>query len=87
LKYAVLLFLLLLLLLSGCAWIPIPRVPAGKEGALIIRCHQVHGWFGRDTSWVSVVWVWSADVTIPENPGNVIIDDKCQWKAQREVIK
>ena len=71
-------------LLTGCAWYPIARIPADKEGALVVRCREVKGWFGRDSHWLMVVWVWSKTGTIPDNPGNLEIDGECAWRVERE---
>ena len=59
-------------------------MPSDKEGALVVRCREVKGWFGRDSHWVMVVWVWSKTGTIPENPGNIEIDSECRWSVERE---
>jgi hypothetical protein len=63
---------------------PIARLPADKEGALVIRCREVKGWFGRDSHWLMMVWVWSKTGTIPDNPGNLEIDSACAWRVERE---
>jgi hypothetical protein len=72
-----------LLCVSGCAYLPIARLPADKEGALVIRCREVHGWFNRDQRWLMVVWVWSKTGTIPEHPGNLEITGTCDWSVVR----
>ena len=72
------------LLLTSCAWYPIARIPEGKEGALVVRCREVKGWFGRDSHWVMIVWVWSKSGTIPENPGNLVVDGDCAWRVERD---
>ena len=71
-------------LLTSCAWYPIARMPSDKEGALVVRCREVKGWFGRDSHWVMIVWVWSKTGTIPDNPGNLEIDSECAWRVERE---
>ena len=71
--------------IASCAWYPIARMPSDKEGALVVRCREVKGWFGRDSHWLMVVWVWSKTGTIPDNPGNIEIDSECRWSVEREV--
>jgi len=78
--------LTLCLLLMSCAYLPIARLPAGKEGALVVRCREVHGWFNRDQRWLMVVWVWSKSGTIPEHPGNLEVTGSCDWSVARTAI-
>ncbi len=70
--------------LTGCAMYPIARLPSDKEGALVVRCREVKGWFGRDSHWLVIMWVWSKTGTIPDNPGNLEIDGECAWRVERE---
>jgi hypothetical protein len=76
----------LLVLISGCAYLPIARLPADKEGALVIRCREVKGWFGRDSRWLMVVWVWSKTGTLAELPGNLEVTGTCDWSVARQAI-
>ena len=69
--------------LTSCAMYPIARLPSDKEGALVVRCREVKGWFGRDSHWLMVVWVWSKTGTIPDNPGEILIDPDCAWSVNR----
>jgi hypothetical protein len=71
---------------AGCAYLPIARIPADKEGALVVRCREVHGWFQRDQRWLMVVWVWSKSGTIPEHPGNLEVTGSCDWSVARTAI-
>ena len=71
-------------LLSSCAWYPIARMPSDKEGALVVRCREVKGWFGRDSHWVMIVWVWSKSGALPDNARQLEIDSECQWSVERE---
>ena len=75
---------LALLLLSSCAWFPISHIPSDKEGALVVRCREVKGWFGRDSHWLMIVWVWSKTGALPEVPGSLEIDSECRWAVERE---
>jgi hypothetical protein len=70
----------------GCAYLPIARLPADKEGALVIRCREVQGWFNRDSRWLMIVWVWSKTGTIPEHPGNLEVTGSCDWSIARQAI-
>jgi hypothetical protein len=74
------------LLLSSCAYLPISRLSADKEGALVIRCREVKGWFQRDSRWLMIVWVWSKTGTLPENPGNLEVTGSCDWSVARQAI-
>ena len=79
-----LLMALCVFLLAGCgAWIPIGRIPADKEGALIIRCHSYKGIIRKESRWMIIVWVWSKSGTIPDNPGDLEIDADCAWRVER----
>ena len=73
-----------LVLLASCAWYPLARLPSDKEGALVVRCREVKGWFGRDSHWVMIVWVWSKTGALPEAPGSLEIDSECRWSVERE---
>ena len=51
-----------------------------------MRCREVKGWFGRDSHWLMVVWVWSKTGTIPDNPGELEIDPTVSWSVNRTGI-
>ena len=72
-------------LLAGCAWYPITRIPADKEGALVIRCHSYKGIIRKESRWMIIIWVWSKSGALPENPGALAIDSDCAWRVEREV--
>jgi hypothetical protein len=78
--------LLATVLISACTYLPIARLPADKEGALVIRCREVKGWFQRDSRWLMIVWVWSKTGTIPEHPGNLEVTGSCDWNVARTAI-
>ena len=80
------LILALCCVLTSCAMYPIGRLPADKEGALVMRCREVKGWFGRDSHWLMVAWVWSKTGAMPDNPGEIEIDPDCNWRISRPTI-
>jgi hypothetical protein len=76
-----------MLALASCAYLPIARLPADKEGALVIRCREVKGWFARDSRWLMIVWVWSKTGPHLEYPGSLDVTGSCDWSVVRAAIE